>query len=303
MFPRLGFGLGLRPPHYQEVLDTAPRVDWWEVISENFLVAGGNPRRVLRGVRERWPVVLHGVSLSIGSVDPVDDDYLARLAALVDEVDPPIVSDHLCWSALGGHSGHDLWPLPYTEEALDLVVDKVRRVQDRLGRRILLENPSSYVTFVASQLSEADFLAEVARRADCGILLDVNNVYVSSTNHGWDAAAYLAAIPPERVGQIHLAGHSDHGTHLLDTHDHPVCDAVWRLFGEARARFGAVSSMIERDDDIPPLGDLIDELDRARGVAGEAERAPRGDGAAPGLAAQHDDRAAWRAPLGGAAGG
>ena len=273
MFPRLGFGLGLRPPHYQEVLDTAPRVDWWEVISENFLVAGGNPRRVLRGVRERWPVVLHGVSLSIGSVDPVDDDYLARLAALVDEVDPPIVSDHLCWSALGGHSGHDLWPLQYTEEALDLVVDKVRRVQDRLGRRILLENPSSYVTFVASQLSEADFLAEVARRADCGILLDVNNVYVSSTNHGWDAAAYLAAIPPERVGQIHLAGHSDHGTHLLDTHDHPVCDAVWRLFGEARARFGAVSSMIERDDDIPPLDDLVAELDVARAIAGAARAA------------------------------
>ncbi len=273
MFPRLGFGLGLRPPHYQEVVEGEPRVDWWEVISENFLVAGGNPRRVLRQVRERWPVVLHGVSLSIGSVDPVDDDYLGRLAALVAEVEPPIVSDHLCWTALGGHAGHDLWPLPYTEEALALVVDKVGRVQDRIGHRILLENPSSYVTFTASHISEAEFLAEVARRADCGILLDVNNVYVSSTNHGWDPAAYLAAIPPERVGQIHLAGHSDEGTHLLDTHDHPVCDAVWTLYGEALARFGEVATIIERDDHIPPLEELIAELDRARQIASPAHDA------------------------------
>ena len=267
MFARLGFGLGLRLPHYRDVVEGDPRVDWWEVISENFLVAGGNPRRVLRLVRERWPVVLHGVSLSIGSVDPVDGDYLARLAALADEVDPPYVSDHLCWSSLGGHSAHDLWPMPYTEEALDLVVDKVGRVQDRLRRRILLENPSSYVTFAASSLGEAEFLAEVARRADCGLLLDVNNVYVSSTNHGWDARAYLAAMPPERVAQIHLAGHSDHGTPLLDTHDHPVCEAVWQLYGEAVARFGAVSTMIERDDDIPSLAELVDELDQARQVA------------------------------------
>src|SRR5215470_4187008 len=267
MFARLGFGLGLRLPHYQDVVEGDPRVDWWEVISENFLVAGGNPRRVLRRVCERWPVVLHGVSLSIGSVDPVDDDYLDRLAALAAEVEPPYVSDHLCWSGLGGHSAHDLWPMPYTEEALDHVVDKVGRVQDRLGRRILLENPSSYVTFTASQLSEAEFLAEVARRADCGILLDVNNIYVSSTNHGWDPDAYLAAIPSERVGQIHLAGHSDHGTHLLDTHDHPVCEAVWELYGKALARLGPVSSMIERDEHIPALAELVDELDRARQIA------------------------------------
>jgi uncharacterized protein (UPF0276 family) len=278
-FPRLGFGLGLRPEHYEDALDDAPataRVDWWEVISENFLVAGGNPRRVLRAVREKWPVVLHGVSLSIGSVDPIDEAYLARLRVLADEVDPPIVSDHLCWSALGGHAGHDLWPMPYTEEALDLVVDKVKQVQDRLRRRILLENPSSYVTFAASQIGEAEFLAEIARRADCGILLDVNNVYVSSTNHGWDAKAYLAAIPVDRVGQIHLAGHSDHGTHLLDTHDHPVCEAVWALYGDALARFGHVSSMIERDDHIPALDELVDELDRARQIAGvpAAPRAP-----------------------------
>ena len=270
MFPRLGFGLGLRTRHYEDVLGGEPRVDWWEVISENFLVAGGNPRRVLREVRARWPVALHGVSLSIGAVDPVDEDYLGRLAQLVAEVEPALVSDHLCWSGLGGHAAHDLWPLPYTEEALALVATKVSRVQDRLGRRILLENPSSYVTFAASQIPEAEFLAEVARRADCGILLDVNNIYVSARNHGWDATAYLAAMPAARVGQIHLAGHSDHGTHLLDTHDHPVGDAVWALYGEARARFAEVSSMIERDDAIPPLAELVDELDRARQVASDA---------------------------------
>lgn len=267
MFPRLGFGLGLRPPHYSDVLVGQPRVDWWEVISENFMVAGGNPRRVLSRVRERWPVVLHGVSLSIGSIDPIDDDYLARLATLVAEVEPAIVSDHLCWSRFGGHSAHDLWPLPYTTESLAHVVDRVGRVQDRLGRRILLENPSSYVTFAASEIGEPEFLAEVARRADCGILLDVNNVYVSSMNHGWDPRAYMAALPIDRIGQIHLAGHTAHGTHLLDSHDQPVCDAVWDLYREANARFGDVATMLERDDNIPPLGDLIDELDHARAIA------------------------------------
>ncbi len=270
MWPRLGFGLGLRPRHYQDALAGsagAAGVDWWEVISENFMVAGGNPRRVLRAMRERAPIVLHGVSLSIGSVHPLDEAYLARLAALVAEVEAAIVSDHLCWSGVGGHAAHDLWPLPYTAEALAHVVDRVGRVQDRLGRRILLENPSSYVTFAASELGEAEFLAEVARRADCGILLDVNNVYVSSQNHGWDAHAYLSAIPVERVGQIHLAGHSDHGSHLLDTHDEPVCAAVWDLYAAAVARFGAVSTMIERDDHIPPLGELVGELDHARSIA------------------------------------
>ena len=270
MWPRLGFGLGLRPPHYQDALEdsgAASDVDWWEVISENFMVAGGNPRRVLRAIRERAPVVLHGVSLSIGSADPLDEDYLARLAALVAEVEPAIVSDHLCWSGVAGHAAHDLWPLPYTAEALAHVVERVGRVQDRLGRRILLENPSSYVTFAASVIGEAEFLAEVARRADCGILLDVNNVYVSAQNHGWDAAAYLAAIPRERIGQIHLAGHTDHGSHLLDTHDTPVCAAVWDLYGDAVARFGAVSTMIERDDHIPPFGELVGELDHARRIA------------------------------------
>jgi uncharacterized protein (UPF0276 family) len=286
MFPRLGHGLGLRPPHYPHVLATreedagepaagstvdgasrASEVDWWEVITENFLVAGGNPRRVLRAARERWPIALHGVSLSIGSVDPLDEDYLARVAALVAEIEPAIVSDHLCWAGLGGHAAHDLWPMPYTAEALAHVADRVGRVQDRLGRRILLENPSSYVTFTASELGEAEFLAELARRADCGILLDVNNVFVSCHNHGWDPHAYLAAIPVERVGQIHLAGHTDHGTYLLDSHDQPVCAEVWALHAAARARFGDVATMNERDDHIPALAELVAELDHARVVA------------------------------------
>jgi uncharacterized protein len=269
MFPRLGFGLGLRLPLYHDaVTSSAPTlaVDWWEVISENFMVAGGNPRRVLRAVREKRPVALHGVSLSIGSTDPLDEAYLARLAQLVAEVEPAIVSDHLCWSSLGGRSAHDLWPLPYTEEALEHVVERVERVQERLGRRILLENPSSYVEFAASELAEHEFLAAVAEEADCGILLDVNNVYVSARNHGWDARAYVDALPPERIGQLHLAGHSDHGTHLLDTHDQPVCDAVWDLYAYARARFGDVTTMIERDDRIPPLAELIGELELARAL-------------------------------------
>jgi uncharacterized protein (UPF0276 family) len=266
MFPHLGFGLGLRPPHYDEVIESSPHVDWWEVISENFMGGGGKPLRVLHAVRERWPVVLHGVSLSIGSVDPVDELYLARLAELIERIEPAIVSDHLCWSRYHGRASHDLWPMPYTAEALDLVVSRVAQVQDRLRRRILLENPSSYVTFAASEMGEAEFLVKVADRADCGILLDVNNVYVSCKNHGWDAESYLATIPPQRVGQIHLAGHSDRGTHLLDTHDHPVCDAVWELYRRAVARFGDVPTMIERDDRIPPLTELVDELTKARAL-------------------------------------
>lgn len=264
MFPRLGYGIGLRPPHYQDVLDGNASADWFEVISENFFGAGGNPRRVLRAVRERYPVALHGVSLSIGSIDPIDDRYLQKLATLVEEIQPAFVSDHLCWASFGGHTVHDLWPVPYTESALAHVVDRVRLVQDRLGRRILLENPSSYVEFRASTIPEPEFLAEVARRADCGILLDVNNVYVSARNHGFDPEAYLAAIPPERVGYMHLAGHCDTGDLVVDTHDHPVADAVWALYRNAVRRFGTVATLVEWDDHIPPLADVIAELDRAR---------------------------------------
>jgi uncharacterized protein (UPF0276 family) len=266
-----GHGVGLRPEHHDEVLAGAPGVDWVEVISENFMVAGGTPRRVLAEVRERYPVVLHGVSLSLGGVDPLEPGYLDALARLVREVDPAWVSDHLCFSRLGGHSGHDLWPIPYTEESLAHVAARVRAVQDRLGRRLLVENVSSYVAYRASTMTEWEFLAELARRADCGLLLDVNNVYVSARNHGFDPDVYLAALPAERIGQIHLAGHQDLGTHLLDTHDRPVCADVWQLYGRAVERFGAVPAMIEWDADIPPLARLVEELERARAVAAAAE--------------------------------
>jgi uncharacterized protein len=264
MFAQLGYGIGLRTPHYPEVLAGNARVDWFEVISENFFGAGGNPRRVLRAVREHYPVVLHGVSLSIGSVDPLDASYLDALARLVSEIEPAMVSDHLCWSSFGGHTVHDLWPMPYTEAALDHVVSRVEQTQDRLGRRILLENPSSYVEFQTSQIAEAEFLAEVAARADCGIVLDINNVYVTSQNHGLDAERYLAAIPPERVGYVHLAGHTDHGDYLLDTHDHPVPEPVWALYGTAVDRFGRQATLIEWDDHLPSLERLVGEAERAR---------------------------------------
>jgi uncharacterized protein (UPF0276 family) len=263
----LGYGIGLRPPHYPRVLAERIDVDWFEVITENFMAAGGNPRRVLREVREHYPVVLHGVSLSIGSTDPLDHQYLDALAALIQEIDPALVSDHLCWSSFGGHTVHDLWPMPYTEEALVHVVARVCEVQDRIGHRLLLENPSTYARFQHSTMPEAEFLAEVARRADCGIVLDVNNVFVSARNHGFDAPAYLAAIPVERIGYIHLAGHTDAETHLIDTHDGPVCDAVWQLYETAVQRCGAVPTLVEWDDAIPPLEVVVAEARRAERVA------------------------------------
>jgi uncharacterized protein (UPF0276 family) len=268
-FPRLGCGIGLRPPHYDAAVGGGIDVDWLEVITENFMVAGGNPRRVLRAARAHYPIVLHGVSLSLGSVDPLDEAYLDRLAALAAEVEPAWISDHLCWSSFGGHSAHDLWPLPYTEEALEHVARRIARVQERLGRRILVENVSSYLTFRHSAISEWEFLSALAVRADCGILLDVNNVFVSAHNHGFDADAFLAGLPRERVGQFHLAGHSDHGAHLLDTHDHPVRDEVWDLYRRAVARFGAQATLLERDDHIPPLPELVAEARRAAAVAAE----------------------------------
>jgi uncharacterized protein len=267
MFPRLGTGLGLRTVHYPRVTSApCPGIDWFEIISENFLLPGGNPRRVLDKVRADYPVVMHGVSLSIGDTSPFDEDYLDDLKRLAHDIEPALISDHLCWSSLGGHTVHDLWPVPYTEEALAHVVARVGHVQERLGRRILLENPSSYAVFAASELGEAEFLAEVARRADCGILLDVNNVWVSCQNNRWDPQQYLAALPAERIGQIHLAGHSDEGDLLIDTHDHTICDPVWDLYRQAIARLGPVSTLIERDDHIPPLDELAVEAQLARAI-------------------------------------
>lgn len=245
-------------------------VDWFEVITENFLVEGGNPRRVLREVRPHTPIALHGVSLSIGSLDPFDEAYLSAIRELAREVAPPFVSDHLCWTGLGGHNTHDLLPLPYTEEALDHVVARVAHVQERLGREILLENPSTYTVFAGSQLAEADFLAELSRRTGCGLLLDINNVVVSCANHGWDPDAYLAAIPPERIGYVHLAGHTMNGELRIDTHDMPVQDEVWALYRRATERFGPLATCLERDDNVPPLDELRAELAHARALVGGA---------------------------------
>jgi hypothetical protein len=268
-FPYLGHGLGLRPPHYPLVLDGSATADWFEVISENFMIPGGRPLRVLERARALAPVVLHGVSMNLGGIDPLRDRHLDRLADLVRRFEPAWVSEHLCWGAFGAHYAHDLLPLPYTEEALAHVALRVRRVQDRLGRRILVENVSSYVTFTHSVMPEWEFLAAVADAADCGILLDVNNVYVSAVNHGFSADAYLAGLPPERIGQIHLAGHTDAGTHLIDTHDHPVPAPVWELYRSAVRRFGPVSTLIEWDDRIPAFERLIVETRHARAIETE----------------------------------
>ena len=272
--PFLGFGLGLRPDHYLEVLEGRPAVDWFEIISENYLVDGGKPLHYLDRIREHYPMVMHGVSLSIGSSDPLDPDYLAGLKRLAGRVEPAWVSDHLCWTGVGGRNLHDLLPLPYTEEAIAHVAERVGRVQDYLGRQILLENVSSYVTYTDSRVPEWEFLAAVAERADCRILLDVNNVYVSAHNHEFDPLEYLDGVPSERVWQIHLAGHSYNGPLIIDTHDHPVPDPVWELYAEAIARLGPVSTMIERDDDIPPLDVLLDEVDRAKALAASASHPP-----------------------------
>jgi len=272
--PSLGFGLGLRVDHYEEILRDAPAVDWFEALTENYLVPGGKPLHYLTRVRERYPLALHGVSLSIGSTAPLDRGYLEQLKALASRIEPAWVSDHLCWTGVASRNTHDLLPLPYTEEALRHIIARVRTVQDILGRRILLENVSSYVAFRDSALSEWQFLAEVARGADCLLLLDVNNIYVSSVNHEFDPHEYLAGIPPERVQQIHLAGHENHGDYLIDTHDHPVPDPVWQLYAAALARLGPVATMIERDDRIPPLAELVAELDEARAIAARTLQAP-----------------------------
>lgn len=268
-FPSLGFGLGLRTDHYRTVMDEKPPVDWFEVISENFMVPGGQPLHILDRIRADYPMVMHGVSLSIGSTDPLNTDYLNDLKQLAGRVQPEWISDHLCWTGVQGLNMHDLLPLPYTEEALKHVAERVTRVQDVLGRRIALENASTYVTFGHSLLNEWDFLAELSERADCLILLDVNNVYVSAFNHGFDPHNYFEALPAERIIQIHLAGHSHMGTHIIDTHDHPVIDDVFALYAEAIRRFGPVPTMIERDDNIPPLAKLLAELDLARSIAAD----------------------------------
>ncbi|MEP7295048.1 MAG: DUF692 domain-containing protein [Burkholderiales bacterium] len=268
--PIRGFGLGLRTEHYADFLEARPDVDWLEVISENYMVPGGKPLARLDAIRRDHPMVMHGVSMSIGSTDALDLDYLRDLKALAHRIEPAWISDHLCWTGVDHHNLHDLLPMPYTEAALRHLVPRVQQVQELLGRRMVLENVSSYVSFEADEMSEWVFITELLKRADCELLLDVNNVYVSSRNHGFDPRTFIDAMPRERVRQIHLAGHEDHGTHCVDTHDHPVCDAVWSLYAHTVRRFGAVPTMIERDDHIPPLPELLAELDQARRVQIEA---------------------------------
>jgi uncharacterized protein len=265
--PSPGFGLGLRTQHYADFLDAPRRVDWLELLSDNYMAPGGKPLVMLDRIRANYPVVMHGVALSIGAADGVDETYLDALAQLADRVQPLWISDHLCWTGVHGRVLHDLYPLPYSEDALDVVVRNVHRVQERLKRSLVLENVSSYVSFGASHMSEWEFISAVCARTGCRLLLDVNNIHVSSVNHGFDARAFLHGIPADRVQQIHLAGHTDHGDHIIDTHDHPVADSVWALYVEALKLCGPVATMIERDDHIPPLAELVTELDQARAIS------------------------------------
>jgi len=265
--PFYGFGLGLRPIYVEEILQTQPAVDWFEIITENYLVPGGKPLSVLSRIRERYPVAMHGVSLGIGGSDKLNHDYLRQVKALADRVEPMWVSDHLCWTGVADQQLHDLLPLPYTEEAVAHVVDRIRQVQDVLQRQILLENVSSYVSFTHSTMSEWEFLSAIAELADCLLLFDVNNVYVSARNHGYDPMQFLAGVPAARVWQLHVAGHSDYGSYLIDTHDHPVCDPVWELLAEAFSLFGPVTGMIERDDRFPPLAELLAEVNILRRIS------------------------------------
>ena len=265
----LGFGLGLRTDHFQEVIDTKPAVDWFEVVSENFMVNGGKPKHYLHTIRESYPMVMHGVSLSIGPTDPLNTTYLKQLKVLVNELQPEWISDHLCWTGAHQVNSHDLLPIPYNNEALSHIVDRVSEVQDYLGQPILMENVSSYITYVESEMTEWEFLNEVAKRSGCNILLDINNIYVSARNHNFSTQDYLNGISKDKVRQFHLAGHTDYGDYVIDTHDHPVADPVWALYKDALKRFGMISTMIERDDNIPPLNDLLAELDIAKRIAKE----------------------------------
>jgi uncharacterized protein (UPF0276 family) len=267
--PYLGFGLGLRPQHYQDILDGAPNVDWFEVISENYMVPGGQPLKILDRIRARYPIVMHGVSLSIASTAPLNTDYLRDLKALAKRAEPVFISDHLCWTGVHGVNLHDLLPVPYTQEALDHVVARVQHVQDYLGQAIALENVSSYVQFSHSEMSEWEFIAELTKQTGCWLVFDVNNVFVSAFNHEFDAHAFIAGVPKDRIVQFHLAGHEHNMSHIVDTHDAIVCDEVWDLYRTAVRHFGPVSAIIERDDHIPPLAELVAELDQARAVAAE----------------------------------
>ena len=265
--PFLGFGLGLRTEHYQYVLDNKPDVDWFEILSENYMGDGGKPLDNLNRIRADYPMVMHGVSLSIGSSDPLNKQYLKSLKDLISRVQPHWISDHLCWTSVDHVNSHDLLPLPYNEATISYIVSRINEVQDYLGQQILIENLSSYVTYHESEMTEWEFYNEIIKRADCFALLDINNIFVSAHNHKFDPKDYIQGIDVDRVMQFHLAGHSYSGEMIIDTHDHDVCDSVWNLYAEALKRFGAVSTMIERDDDIPAFPVLRKELAIAESIA------------------------------------
>jgi hypothetical protein len=262
--PRLGLGLGLRSVHFETILDERPEVGWFEAISENFMDSHGRPRAVLKAVAEHYPIVLHGVSLSIGSTDPLDREYLVRLKRLADDVKPAWISDHLCWTGVLGLNSHDLLPVPLTEDSLSHIAARVRQVQDILERPLILENPSAYVRFAHSEMEEPEFLRRLAAETGCGLLLDVNNVHVSCFNAGTDPLAYLDVFPFEHVVQLHIAGHQHLGTHIVDTHDGPVSAPVWELFRRAWQATGGAATLLEWDDRIPPFAECYAELIRAR---------------------------------------
>lgn len=268
--PFLGFGLGLRPDYYEEILAQKPAVDWFELLTENYLIPGGKPLYYLEKIRAQYPVVMHGVSLSLGSSDPLDMEYLYQLKSLVARVEPEWVSDHLCWTGVNGINAHDLLPIPYTRQAVQHIVSRIQQVQEFLGRPILIENVSSYLTYQQSEMTEWEFILDLVKASGCYILLDVNNVYVSSVNHLFNPLDYILAMPVGCVAQIHLAGHSDHGDYIIDTHDAPIIQPVWDLYVAAIQHLGKVSTMIERDDNMPPLAELLDELNEARRVCESA---------------------------------
>ncbi len=265
--PYLGFGLGLRAEHYEYILANKPKLDWFEIVSENYMIPGGQALSTLEQIRQDYPLVMHGVSLSIGSTDPLNQDYLTKLKQLADRIQPKWISDHLCWTGINKLNMHDLLPLPYTEEAIKHVSDRVKQVQDFLGRQILLENVSSYLTYADSQITEWEFLSAIAKRADCLILLDINNIYVSSYNHGFNPMDFILGVVKDRVQQFHIAGHDNRGRYIVDTHDNIVIDEVWQLYCQALEHLGPVSTMIERDENIPEFDELYAELQVAKQLA------------------------------------
>jgi uncharacterized protein (UPF0276 family) len=261
--PDLGLGLGLRTTHFSHILEKWPAVDWFEIMSENFMDTEGRPLYILDQIAERYPIVMHGVSMSIGSTDPLDFEYLAKLKALAQRVNAVWMGDHVCWTGVAGRNGHDLYPIPYNENTLEFLVERIRIVQDFLERPLILENPSTYMTFANSTMPEEEFLNRMAIDADCGLLLDVNNVYVTCRNHDLDPYEYLAAMPYDRVVQIHIAGHTDKGTHCIDTHDGRVIDEVWALYAEVQRRAGSRATLLEWDANIPPFEEVHAEVLKA----------------------------------------